>query len=105
MSNEPRIVGMCGPAKHFKAATVFHSKYPADGSICLVSDVGTENQQVYTVCLAADPAPLIPGNVWLKDWSENEGVPEALVEAGIVELTGVTWPAGYVYAKEARLLL
>jgi hypothetical protein len=99
-----RLVGKCGAAKYFKAATVFAGKYPADDSISLVSGMGTEDQQVYTVCLAAHAAPLTPGHVWLKDWSENEGVPQALVDAGIIELTGVTWPAGFCNAVEARLL-
>jgi len=104
MSEELRLVGMCGPAKYFKAATVFAGKYPADGSTFLVSGIGTENQQVYTVCLIDSGAPCEPGHVWLKDWGANEGVPEALVEAEIVELTGAHWPTGFVEAKEARLL-
>ena len=104
MNEELRLVGVCGPAKYFQAATVFAGKYPADGTTVLVSGMGTEDQQVYTVCLAHDPAPTGKDIVWLKDWSENEGVPEALVEAGIVELTGAHWPTGFVAAKEARLL-
>ncbi len=98
------VVGHCGPAKFFKSATVTATRYPADNTICLVANVGTEDQQVYTVCLAHDPAPTGKGIVWLKDWSENKGVPEALVEAGLVELTGAHWPTGHVYAKEAKLL-
>ena len=104
MNEELRLVGTCGPAEYFKAATVFHGKYPADGSNLLVSGIGTEDQQVYTVCLVESGAPCIPGNVWLKDWSENEGVPEALVKAGLVELTGIQWATGFCEAKEARLL-
>lgn len=102
--NNLTLVGICGPAVYFQAATVFKTTYPADGSICLVSGYGTEDQQVYTVCLAANPAPLHPNMVWLKDWSENEGVPEALVKAGIVKLTGGIWQAGYWLPKEAELL-
>lgn len=38
-----------------------------------------------TVCVAGAPAPEPPhGHVWLKGWSENEGLPEALVAAGAV---------------------
>lgn len=45
------------------------------------------------------------GCVWLKDWSENEGVPEALVSGGCVELTGRSVTVGVgVPAREARLL-
>lgn len=97
-------IGHCGPAKFFKAALVQLGRYH-DGTIALVSDPGTERQQVYTVCMSHDPdAKLEPGCVWLKGWSENEGAVEALVEAGIVEPTGRTWPTGFVRAQEARLL-
>lgn len=41
--------------------------------------------------------------VWLKGWSENEGVPEAFVEAGIVELTGKRYQIGFCTAVHAVL--
>ena len=110
MSEELQLVGICGPAKFFKQATVFRTTYPADGSIALVANPGTEDQQVYTVCLAGSPdelgaiAPVKPDHVWIKEWSENEGVVQALVDAGIVELTGNAWPTGYTFAIEGRLL-
>lgn len=43
--------------------------------------------------------------VFLKGWSENEGLPEALVRAGVVELTGREIRTGYCKAVEARLLI
>lgn len=97
-------LGRCGPAKYFKAATVLMTHYPHDGSIALVANQGTPDQQTYTVCLWEPPAPIRDGHVWLKGWSENEGVPEALEEAGLVKLTGMTWPTGYVEAQEAELI-
>ncbi len=103
-THDMEVLGRCGAAKFFKAATVLQTTYPADGSVALIANPGTEDQQVYTVCLAANPAPMREGHVYLKDWGGNEGVPEALVAAGLVELTGMTWPTGYVEAKEARLL-
>ncbi len=47
--------------------------------------------------------PPRPGHVWLKGWSENEGVPQALAAAGIVELTGEVSVTGYVQAEEGKL--
>jgi len=41
--------------------------------------------------------------VWLKGWSENEGIPEALARAGIVTLTGRTWTTGYTEALHGEL--
>lgn len=55
-----------------------------------------------TVCVDEKPAD---GCVFLKGWSENKWIPEALVAAGIVELTGRTCPTGYCEAIEARLLV
>ena len=98
------VLGQCGPAKHLKAATVLLTRYPHDNSIALVSDPGTPDQQTYTVCLTEPPAPIQDNHVWLKGWSENEGGPEALEKAGLVALTGNTWPAGFVFAQEAELL-
>lgn len=104
MSEELRLVGECGPAKLFKRATVFQGKYPYDGSNFLVSSPGTPDQQTYSVCMGDSGAPNLPGHVWLKGWSENEGAPEALEAAGLVRLTGATWPTGYVEAQEAEIL-
>ena len=55
-----------------------------------------------TVWVPDEPAE---GCVWLKGWEENEGIPEALVAAGVVRLTGRTCNTGYVEAVEARLLV
>ena len=98
------VLGECGPAKFFKAATVLFSKYH-DNSTALVANERTPDQQIYTVCLSHDPAPLQPNHVWLKGWGANEGVPEALESAGLVRLTGAIWETGYENAVEAELVL
>lgn len=98
-------IGRCGPADIFKAATVLKTHYPADDSIALVSDPGTPEQQTYTVCLYESDAPLRENHVWLKGWGTNVGVPEAMEKAGLVELTGTTWPTGFCEAQEAKLLV
>lgn len=41
-----------------------------------------------TVCIPDLPLPT-KDHTWIKTWSENEGMLEALVEAGIVEDEGV----------------
>jgi hypothetical protein len=45
------------------------------------------------------------GHVLIKDWSENQGVLAALIEAGIVEDTGKTVTTGFVTANMVRLLV
>ena len=62
-----------------------------------------EGEPLFTATVALDEKP--PENhVFLKGWSENEGIPDALVKAGVVELTGKTIPTGYCEALEAKLL-
>lgn len=47
-----------------------------------------------------------PGHVHIKDYSESEGMAQALQDAGVVQLTGYTLNAGPYTAtvREARLL-
>lgn len=49
--------------------------------------------------------PIPASHVAVKSWSENEGMLEALVAAGIVEDTGRRIPCGYTSAALCRLLL
>ena len=46
---------------------------------------------------------LLPGEFLVKNWSENEGLLEALVEAGAVVDTGRRIPSGYVDIPVVRL--
>ena len=43
--------------------------------------------------------------VYIKDWSENEGMLFALIDAGIVEDTGIIHPIGYVDAVECKIFV
>lgn len=43
------------------------------------------------------------GCVWIKDYSENEGMLASLIEAGVIEATGRVERAGFVPVWEARL--
>ncbi len=103
--NKFKKLGYCGPAVICKGGMVEITKYPADDSIALVVNPGTEDAETYSVCLAGEyPPPIKEGHVWLKGWSENKGVPAALEAAKLIELTGNTWTTGYVEAQEARLI-
>ena len=72
-----------------------------NGSTAIQAFQGAEPMFVATVALDEMPKK---GHVFLKGWSENEGVPQALERAGIVMLTGRKIPTGYVEAEEAELL-
>ena len=68
-----------------------------------ISATTLQGEPQFTATVALDETPP-DGHVFLKGWSENEGIPEALVKAGVVELTGRTIPTGYCEAVEAKLL-
>jgi len=72
-----------------------------NGSIAIQAFQGGEPMFVATVALGELPPQ---GHVFLKGWSENEGVPQALEKAGIIKLTGRKIPTGYVEAEEAKLM-
>jgi len=77
------------------------AKY-GDGSTAIQAFQGGEPMFVATVALDEQPPT---NHVFLKGWSENEGIPQALEKAGIVQLTGRKIPTGYVEAQEAKLLV
>jgi len=63
-----------------------------------------EGEPLFTATVALEQKPA-DGCVMLKGWSENIGIPQALEDAGVVELTGRKFPTGYVEAEEAKLLI
>lgn len=79
----------------------------ADGdglAITLVDDETGEPIATATVNVPGEPhSSDDPRLVWIKDWSENEGMTLALSNAGIVDLTGHTVRHGYVDVIEARV--
>ena len=52
-----------------------------------------------------DAGPPAPGYLFVKDWSENEGILAALVAHGYVEDTGKRVPTGWVHAAIVRKLV
>lgn len=44
----------------------------------------TGDSEVLSVDLVASGYVAIPGQVWIKDWSEHAGLAHALVEAGVI---------------------
>lgn len=71
-----------------------------DGSPALQLFGDTGRMLTATVCL--DHAPR-PGHVMIKDWSENEGVLDALIGAGIIGKPVSEVPTGFVKAYECPL--
>jgi hypothetical protein len=77
-----------------------------DGSIAirLVTELG-EPASVVTVCMSDSGFKPEDGNVFIKDWSENEGMLEALQKEKIVGEKLRELPAGFSTAYECKLLI
>lgn len=72
------------------------------GGLALFANDPEDGEPLFTATVYLDEPPS-EGCVWLKGWSENEGVPQALYDAGIVEFTGRTAQCSYATAIEGRL--
>lgn len=85
-------------------AHVVFEQYPNGGTRIQLYDVedGSPIGTVSTQVQGTEPAE---GNVHLKGWSENQGLPELLVEAGIVSEATRRIPAGHAEATEHTILV
>lgn len=85
-------------------ASIREDRYIHNDSVCLrlvAADSGELLCVATTMIAGYDPAP---GCVFIKNWSENEGVYEALFAAGVVGPIIRKIPAGYTEAYECKYL-
>ncbi len=85
--------------------TLMHVGNYGDGTpAILIYDENGEEYAVATVCMAGYGEKPQDGHVFIKTWSENEGVLESLVAAEVVS-PPVRWvDAGYCKAAEVKIL-
>lgn len=93
-----------GPARWTRGGFIQFGRYQSGEIAMQIVSPDGEPEATATVSLVPYGAEH-PGEhgVWLKGWSENEGVPAALEKAGIVTLTGRTHFTGYTEALHAEL--
>jgi hypothetical protein len=93
-----------GPFSYSKGGVIEFGRYGSGEIAIQIFNRYGEPEATATVSLVPYGAPH-PGErgIYLKDWSENEGVVQALVDAGIIELTGKGMPTGYCVADHAVL--
>lgn len=96
-----------GPSEFSKGGTLRFGYYmpePGDSVHRLAMWVdGADGAREYVASVNVEgPAPDVDC-VYLKGWSENEGVPEALAKAGAVQLHDVQRVTGNVIAQRAQL--
>lgn len=71
--------------------------------LCLID--ADDGEPVSTCTVNLPDEPLGDGEVFIKDYSENEGMVEFLVKEGVVERTGREVQSGYVRIPVCKLLL
>lgn len=69
-----------------------------DGNLAIVIEDGNTLERIAVATVNVG----MPG-VFIKDYSENEGMLKQLVEKGLVEEIGATFTSGYVEIPEVRL--
>lgn len=77
-----------------------------DGSLALrlLTDTG-EPASIATICLSHLDIKPADGNVFIKDWSENEGMLSGLIAAGIIGNAVREIPTGFAKAYECPLAI
>lgn len=75
-----------------------------DGSVAIQAMNADDGMMEFTATVALDRVP-DPGNVFIKNWSENEGVYQALLVTGVIGPVIRRVPSGFVEALECPLLI
>jgi hypothetical protein len=63
-----------------------------------------DGEPYFTVTVNLPDQEIPEGHVFVKAWSENEGLLQALIKAGVLEVIDWT-PCGYTEAAECKLLI
>lgn len=85
-------------------ATILLGEYASGVPLIMIESVDGERLCVATTNLEGYGKYPEEGNVFIKDWSENEGVLDALVKAEIISKPVREVPAGFATAYECTLL-
>jgi len=86
--------------KKFK---ILLKKYVHNNRICLL--LVDSNEELYMCATVNLPEICVPENhVLIKNYSENQGILEALVNQKIVRDTGVVYPTGFVEVTLVEIL-
>jgi hypothetical protein len=89
-------------APYIKGEVVIRkSTYPNGSTALLLDSTNGEPLAVATVALDVLPDD---GNVFIKSWSENEGLLDSLQRAGVVGPVIRSVPTGFVSAQEVKVL-
>jgi len=75
-----------------------------NGRIVLVLYDVKDFEEIAVATTNIPEVPLEPDEAFIKDYSENEGMMDCLVKAGIAEPTEITVRTGFVIVRAAKIL-
>ena len=75
------------------------------GRVALTLEDADDGEPISTCTVNLPDEPLGEGEVFIKDYSENEGMVEFLVKEGVVERTGREVQSGYISVPVCKLLV
>lgn len=81
------------------------SRYTDNNRLAIILFDAKDGEQIAVASVNLPEAHLPVNHVFIKDWSENAGMLQALVDAKIVRPTGRRVPTGYVEADECEVLI
>lgn len=93
-----------GPFKYSPIGKLVLSRYAVDGSVALVIVDPETSEPLLTASVNIEGANLKSDEVCIKDWSENEGCGDALVNAGVLEETEDFKATGFVTAGVYKII-
>lgn len=89
---------------NIKNAELVYKNYAQNNSIAIIA-IDKETRETLCVCTACLPeAHLEEGEVLIKNYSENEGVLEDLVDMGIISSPTNLVPSGFINLHVCKLL-
>lgn len=89
--------------KHYTCDVLF-MPYQDNGRPAIILFDAFDGEQITTASVNLPDEPIEDGYIFIKNWSENDGILEVLEEAGIVKRTGRMVPTGFVEAHECKIL-
>jgi hypothetical protein len=90
--------------KYFKGKVVLEAGlYERDGNLALSAKCAATGEKVLTFTVNVPGVSLGPSELLIKDWSENEGALDFLLENDLVESTNRAVLTGYAMAPVVRM--
>lgn len=77
--------------------------YPNGRKALLLVNLESDEPDYFCASVNLPDVPLASNQTLLKGWSENEGIPAALYEAGVCRDTGERIPTGFCQAEVATI--